>query len=371
MTQVLVKEATLAARTVLIGSTEAYSGKSAAILGLAEFMRRDGLRVTYGKPIGACMEGDCLSDGLDPDIQFMADTLELSAEEIPPVLLRLDEAAIRDRIAHPDTEPFAEALSSYGRDIDTDIVLLEGPGTLHEGELFGMSLQHMADRIGAKVVLIARYDSILIADSLLVARQQLQHHLAGVIVNDVPADELDTVNGEIVPFLEQRGIPILGVLPTNRILRSISVGELVHQLEARILCCGDRLDLMVEEFTIGAMNVNSALKYFRKAQHQAVITGGDRTDIQLAALETSTHCLILTGQLPPSALILSRAEELEVPILSVDLDTLTTVERIERVFGQVRLHEAVKVRCIQELILKNCDMRRLYDALDLALPLAS
>lgn len=361
----------MAARTILIGSTEAYSGKSAAILGLAEFMRRDGLRVTYGKPIGACMEGDCLSNGLDPDIQFMADTLNLSADDIPPVLLRMDEAAVRDRIAHPDTEPFAEALKAYGRDIDTDVAILEGPGTLYEGELFGMSLHQMAAGMGAKVVLIARYDSVLIADALLVAQRQLQEHLAGVIINDVPEDEATRVAAEIVPYLEHKGIPILGVLPTNRILRSISVGELVHRLEARILCCEDRLDLMVEEFTIGAMNVNSALKYFRKAQHQAVITGGDRTDIQLAALETSTHCLILTGQLPPSALILARAEELEVPILSVDLDTLTTVERIERVFGQVRLHEAVKVRCIQELILKNCNLSRLYTALDLALPIAS
>jgi len=34
--------------------------------------------------------------------------------------------------------------------------------------------------------------------------------------------------------------------------------------------------------------------------------------------------LILTGQLPPTSFIL--AEELEIPILSVDLDTLTTVE---------------------------------------------
>ncbi|MEO0802812.1 MAG: phosphotransacetylase family protein [Cyanobacteria bacterium J06642_2] len=361
----------MAARTILIGSTEAYSGKSAAILGLAEFMRRDGLRVTYGKPIGACMEGDCLSNGLDPDIQFMADTLDLSPDDIPPVLLRLDEDAVRDRIAHPDAEPFAEALQSYCQGIDTDVAILEGPGTLHEGELFGMSLRHMAARMGAKVVLIARYESILITDALLVAGQQLQEHLAGVIINDVSEDAAAKVADEIVPYLEQKGIPILGVLPANRILRSISVAELVHQLEARILCCEDRLDLMVEEFTIGAMNVNSALKYFRKAQHQAVITGGDRTDIQLAALETSTHCLILTGQLPPSALILARAEELEVPILSVDLDTLTTVERIERVFGQVRLHEAVKVRCIQELILKNCDLSRLYTALELVLPVAS
>jgi BioD-like phosphotransacetylase family protein len=39
---------------------------------------------------------------------------------------------------------------------------------------------------------------------------------------------------------------------------------LVHQLKAEVLCRSDRLDLMVESLAIGAMNVNAAVKYFRK-----------------------------------------------------------------------------------------------------------
>ena len=36
---------------------------------------------------------------------------------------------------------------------------------------------------------------------------------------------------------------------------------------------------------VGAMSVESALSYFRRKPNKAVITGGDRADIQLAALE--------------------------------------------------------------------------------------
>jgi len=113
------------------------------------------------------------------------------------------------------------------------------------------------------------------------------------------------------------------------------------------------------------MNVNSALKYFRKGKHMAVVTGGDRTDIQMAALETSTHCLILTGKIPPQPLIVNRAEELEIPILSVDLDTLTTVEIIDRAFGQVRLRESIKAQCIQQLMAEHFDIERLMNLLGL------
>jgi BioD-like phosphotransacetylase family protein len=98
----------------------------------------------------------------------------------------------------------------------------------------------------------------------------------------------------------------------------------------------------------------------------AVITGGDRTDLQLAALETSTNCLILTGRVPPQSLILSRAEDLEIPILSVELDTLTTVEIVDRTFGSVRLQEPIKVQCIQQLIQEHFALDRLINKLELS-----
>ncbi|HEY9909723.1 MAG TPA: phosphotransacetylase family protein, partial [Thermosynechococcaceae cyanobacterium] len=156
-----------------------------------------------------------------------------------------------------------------------------------------------------------------------------------------------------------------GLLPRSALLRSVSVRELVKQLKAEVLCCADRLDLMVETLSIGAMNVNSALKYFRKGRNMAVVTGGDRADIQLAAMETSTHCLILTGQMPPLPSILSRAEDLEIPVLSVDLDTLTTVEIVDRAFGQVRLHEPIKVQCICQMMAEHFEIDRLLRELDL------
>ena len=69
---------------------------------------------------------------------------------------------------------------------------------------------------------------------------------------------------------------------------------------------------------------------FRKQTNKAVITSGDRADIQLAALETSTTCLILTGNLRPSPLIVKQADEFDVAVLLVRSNTLETVEAVER-----------------------------------------
>ncbi|MEN9226861.1 MAG: phosphotransacetylase family protein [Thermostichus sp. HHBFW_bins_43] len=360
---------------LLIGSTEPFSGKSAAALGLAKHLQQQGIKVTYGKPIGSCMTEDCSLEGGDPDMRFVAESLRLTMGQMPPMLLQLNGDSLLAQMKQspgelPPEHPVAPLLE-FVKGSPADLVLLEGPADLYEGELFGLSLAKMAQALEAPVLLISRYHSPLAVDSILAAHAQLGSHLAGVLLNDVPQNQMQQVKTVIQLFLEAQGIPVLGILPSHRILRSISVGELARQLDAEVLCCPDRLDLMVEDIAVGAMNVNSALKYFRKSDHKAVITGGDRTDIQLAALETSTLCLILTGKLPLDPRIQSRAEELEVPILSVDLDTFTTINRIERVFGQIRLHEEVKVRCIQELMSSNFDFSRLYDHLGLTQSLVS
>ncbi|MCC5626413.1 phosphotransacetylase family protein [Nostoc sp. CHAB 5715] len=217
----------------------------------------------------------------------------------------------------------------------------------------------------AGVLLVSRYKSLLSVEALLAAKGRVGDRLIGIVINDIPVTQLEAVDTLLRPFLEQQGIPVLAMLPNSDLLRSVSVGELVKQLKADVLCRNDRMDLLVESLAIGAMNVNSAVKYFRKRRNMAVVTGGDRVEIQQAALETSTQCLILTGQLPPPPFILSRAEDLEIPILSVDLDTLTTVEIVDRTFGQVRVHEPIKVQYIRKLMSEHFDIDRLLSKLDL------
>ncbi|NJN85728.1 MAG: phosphotransacetylase family protein [Leptolyngbyaceae cyanobacterium SL_7_1] len=347
---------------LIIGSPEAYSGKSAAVLGIATQLRHRGLEISYGKPVGTCLN-QSQADEMDEDVRLMAEVLALPSNRLQPTLLFLDETTIAKRIQAKEQIDYLQLLRQSMWTDGVDLVLLEGPGTLEEGRLFNLSLVQMAEAIDAGIILVTRFHSGLMVDALLTAKHQLGDRLVGILINDIPTDQAEMAEAHIRPFLETHGIRVLAALPRNNVLRSVSVTELVHQLDAQVLCRPDRLDLMVESLKIGAMNVNAALKYFRKAHNMAVVTGGDRTDIQLAALETSTHCLILTGQIPPSDQVLARAEDLEVPILSVDLDTLTAVEIIDRTFGQVRLHEPIKVQCIRQLMEQHLDLDRLVATL--------
>lgn len=345
---------------LLIASSEPYTGKSATILGIAHQLKQKGIKIGYGKPIGTCFtESDNLQD--EQDLQFISQTLDLSEQQIKSPFLLLNQKTITDYLTNSIN--YQEQLIDYCSSIQAELILLEGAGNLTQGALFHLSTSEIADKVNAFVILVIKYDSLLIVDQILSAKQILGDHLIGVLVNSIPLEQLDMMEDTLKPFFQKQGIDILGVLPTNRLLQSVSVRELVSQLNARVLCRDDRLDLMVESLTVGAMNVNSALEYFRQRQNMAVVTGGDRTDLQLAALESSTNCLILTGHTPPQQLILARAEDLEIPILTVDFDTLTTVEIVDRCFGTVRLHESIKVECMQNLIEEHFNVDQLLTKL--------
>ncbi|MDJ1172036.1 phosphotransacetylase family protein [Roseofilum sp. BLCC_M154] len=347
---------------LLIGSLESYSGKSATLLGIGAQLQERGLDIAYGKPLSTG-NGNLMGKGMDEDGAFIAQILGLPTDRLYPTLISMDRQTIEGQLTEAVPGDPQVGFQQHYPTTPGQLVLLEGPGTLDEGRLFGLSLGQMADRLSAGIVLVIPCDVQQIIDRALSAKERLGDRLLGIIVNDITRELIEPFAQHYVPYLEAQGIPILGQLPRSNLLRSISVQELVERLEATVVCRDDRLDLMVESLRIGAMNVNSALKYFRKGENMAVVTGGDRTDIQLAALETSTQCLILTGHLSPSELIISRAEELEIPILTVDLDTLTTVEIIDNAFGTVPIHEPVKAKCISELVAAHVDLDRLLGCL--------
>ncbi|WP_320667272.1 phosphotransacetylase family protein [Prochlorococcus sp. MIT 1307] len=359
-------------RTLMIGSCEPFSGKSAFVLGIARQLLAANQEIRLGKPLATSLEfevdyEDFSSEKplIDDDVRFIGETLGLSEQQLIPSLAHLAPASADQRLANSDVNAGSSLdLLRERLDIPFDgINILEAAGSLHEGLVYGLSLGQLARGLNAQVILVHLWQDSCSVDALLAAKEQLGDNLVGIVLNAVNPDDVQALQSSLVPSLEALGFRVLGVMPRSPLLRSVTVGELVRRLEARILCCSERVELMVETLSIGAMSVNSAMEFFRKRRNMAVVTGADRTDIQLAALEASTQCLILTGAGEPLLQLIHRAEELEVPLLKVDHDTLSTVEVIEQAFGHVRLHEAVKASYAFRLVEEHCDLNRLFSTL--------
>ncbi|MBN2374376.1 phosphotransacetylase family protein [bacterium] len=353
--------------SLYIGSTSPYSGKSLICIGLGRQFEKDGLGIGYFKPVGYSLTREA-GQITDENAVFVKQALSLDEplDELCPVIVTQDMIiqAYKGKVAGLDKKVM-EAHKRLSK--DKDIVLIGGGKNIYDGAFLGVSGISIIKRLDARVILVDKYEEDVYIDCVLAVKEALEDRLAGVIMNRVSREDEGCLKRRAVPFLEERGIPVLGMLPYDSLLNAVTVGELKEILNGEIICCEDRVDDLVESFSVGAMNVDSALKYFRLKKNKAVITGGDRSDIQLAALETSVKCLLLTGNLYPNDIIINQAEERNVPIMIVKNDTFSTIEECERILGRIRIRDERKVKRAVDMVREHIQFERVYEILGLSL----
>lgn len=349
-------------KALYITAVVTFSGKTALALGIGLKLQEAGRKVGYFKPVS---DQPFLVNGkvVDEDAEFVRQTLKLDtpAHELSPIII--DDALFTTIIEGRNTRDFAAEVNQAYRQLGAgkDVLLVEGGSSLREGYAVGMSVNSVAETLDLPTLGVVRYrDGLKLVDDILSLKVRMGARVLGVVINAVPLDALDTVKNKVVPFLEKQGITVYGVLPHTQSLMSISVGELVSITGASVLTANANPGKMVENLSVGAMSVEAALPRFRRMLNKAVITGGDRADIQAAALETSTSALILTGNLQPSSTIVQRAEELGVPVLMVTGSTMETVEAVEKVFGKTRMASPEKLAHFLSIIDKHLDTARLF-----------
>jgi BioD-like phosphotransacetylase family protein len=185
----------------------------------------------------------------------------------------------------------------------------------------------------------------------------------GIIFNNTCMERMNFVKEKVVPYFERKGVKVLGVIPRNKALQTISAREIAEGLNGQVLAGKGNMDVTVDNIVVGAMAPDSAIKVFRRKHNRAVITGGDRADLQMAALEVRMRIIILSGNLYPSAPVLGRAEELGVPVILTPDDTTTLVDRMEKLLRSVRVKNVQKIDLMKNMFDENVDTEKIIKAL--------
>ena len=353
-------------RTIVITSTKPYTGKSSLAVALITYLADRGLDVGYFKPYGTMpvTEGDLVTD---EDALYVNRVVRRPSDlaDVCPVVRSqgLIETVLITGSAPIGPDHVRAAFDRCAS--DRDVMIVEGPTEPSQGTCVGLHAQAVAELLDAPVLLIDRPRPTDLPEDALWVCEQLRDRLGGVVLNGVDESRLAVVRERVAPFLERRGIPVFGVIGMDPTLGSVTVSDIVDALGGTVLTAPEALEDTVESFMVGAMGQDKALRFFRRKANKAVITGGDRADVQLAALETSTRCIVLTGNQLPGATVMSRAEELGVPMVLVDTDTLTAVERMETLFGRIHLHDPVKAARIRTMFERDVDIPRLLAAFGL------
>ncbi|MCJ7639212.1 MAG: DRTGG domain-containing protein [Euryarchaeota archaeon] len=234
---------------------------------------------------------------------------------------------------------------------DKQAVLLEGTKDISTGFLHNVSSIQIAKLLNAEILLVTDIYSLDMVAMTKLLLDKLKVKLKGVVLNQSQDPQFEN-------YMIKRGIKILGSIPFLTELKALHANEIAEELGGEVIVEGE--DHPIERILIGAMTPESALKYFRTAPAKAVITGGDRADIQLAALSTSTSCLVLTGGLYPANHVIARAQELGVSVVLVNLDTLTAAERLERLTARIDPFDSQKINLIKETVKQNLDTEAIW-----------
>jgi len=331
---------------LIVASMRKSSGKTSVIVGLAKALEK---RIGYTKPFG---------DRLlyrkkrlwDYDAALMTDIFGL--EENPEEMsIGFDSSKLRYMYDKDSVKKkLLEVISDIGA--DKDVVFIEGGKDVGYGISVYLDAISLTRYINGKVIFVISGDDDRIMDDIILLKNYLHMvdiNFGGVIFNKV--DDVEDFKNVHLANITDMGIKVAGIIPFREELTHFSVNYLAERLVAKVLTGEGGLTNTVKNVFVGAMSTSTALNYppFQK-KDKVIITGGDRSDMILASLETNAVGVILTGNILPPQNILSKASAQNVPLLLVPSDTYQTAKQIDDLEPLLTKDDTEKIAMWEHLV---------------------
>lgn len=347
---------------LLIASKDA-AGKTALCAIIGRKLLSQGKKVGYFSPVRLSPKSN--TNGCN-NATFIKEVLELeeSSEQLFPLCLSSSE--LWQSLTDTPEDFVKKVKKNYaGISKGKDIVIIEGLGGLTTDSISTLACYKVTEALDAKVIVLLRYSTTLAPSDIARLTEELGQRLLGVVINFVPESKLVATKQNITISFQKAGIKVLGIIPEVRSLLGISVKELSEALDGDILTCTEKTDEIVENIMLGAMTLDSGIDYFNRKKDKAAIIRSERADMQLAALQTPTKCLVLTNNTKPLATVVAESESKHVPVMVVSKDTTATIIDVERALANSVFNNPRKLRKLEEILDKSFDFKSLYSALGL------
>ena len=316
-------------------SAEEAAGKTAICAGLGKFLQGNGKKVGFLKPVGE-------RSGADGDAAFLKRVLGLP-EAVETLCPPANDAG-KIRTAYDQ--------ASQGK----DVIIVEGKMGPGADDALTLTAYETARKLEARVIAVEAYSGQ--ASRFIDGYKGFGKNLLGIVLNKVPKSLLKRVQDEASRQFTGGGMTFLGALPEDRVLFAITVGELADSVQGKILNNPEKSAELVESFMLGALVVDSGLDYFGRKSDKAALVRGDRPDMQLAALETSTRCLVLSNSnQPPIYNVFQKAENRGIPIISTGKAAGDIVTIIDGALSNGRFGQEKKLTKLTEMIKQHLNLK--------------
>ena len=329
------------AKKIFLAGAGIKLGKTVIALGLA--MNYSG-KVGYYKPFG---ETQIKADGMmiEQDALLMSKVLNIeSGDKLSPFVYD---------IYNPMT--MEDIIGRYNELAkDKNLMIIEGGREPSTGFAHNLSNTDIARELDIPLIVVSTtsrqsLDMIAVTKGLC---EQKGLEMLGVIFNKAE-------NGPR-KFLEDRGIRVLGEVPMIPSLLTFNIQEILNTIDAKVIAGASGMGRVVETVMLGTGTIQSAAEQMRKLKRKALITGGDRTELLIAALSTDTSCIIVAGGKRPATTVTTRADELGIPVIMTDEQTIRITDVIELLIARIDPEDRTKIDQIRESVHNGIDLRAIW-----------
>ncbi len=341
--------------TLIIASLRSSVGKTSVIIGLAVAARK---KIGYMKPFGDRL---LYSKKRLWDYDAALITHIYNLEEDPDTLsIGFDHSKLRYMYTKESIKEKVIEMATRMGD-GKDLLIVEGGKSISYGHSVNLDSLSLARYLKGRLLFVISGDDDTILDDIMFVKENVDLSgitFAGIIVNKV--QNLDDFQERFMPEMSRAGINVAGVIPFEKELTYFTLRYLADRLFAKVLTAEGNLDRTIKNIFIGAMSGNVAKnKPLFKKEAKLIITGGDRSDMILAALEKDAAGIILTNNILPPSQIIAQAEERGTPMLLVTPDTYQVERQIEHLEPLLTKDDTHKIELMQRLVSSHVNLSAL------------
>jgi BioD-like phosphotransacetylase family protein len=214
--------------------------------------------------------------------------------------------------------------------------------------------------MGGKLIIVVSGDEGTVIDDITFVKKNVDMSNIdyGVVINKV--SNLEDYKGNQLRDIKEMGIDVLGVIPFEPGLTQVPVSYIAEKLQARVIGGEGGLSQRVKHVFVGAMSGDSAARLpLWKKENKLVLTGGDRSDMIVAALEKTTSAIVLTNNTIPPQNLIAKACDMNIPLLLVPFDTYQAARQIDDMIPLLTRDDTERIELLKNLIEQNVDINEI------------
>jgi BioD-like phosphotransacetylase family protein len=370
----LTKPTNVITRRIFVAATRMNDGKTTACLGLFAALQHLYPRVGFIKPVGQrYVEVAGLKVDEDSYLLDMIYNVHVPIESMSPITI--DPTFTRRFLANPE-ETYAQLVDKICRAFDRvswekDFTLIEGTGHAGVGSVFELSNARVARILDAKVILVCPggigrpVDEIALNKALF---DKVGVEIIGAILNKVEADKIPQIAHYAGLGLARLGVPLLGVLPVQKMLSAPNLSQVAEEIGGRWLNArGTGVHERILRVVVGAMTAKGIIDHLQPGN--LLITPGDRDDVILAAISATSISgtkaiagIILTNDILPHPKLLELLAQTDLPVIAAREDAYTITSEIHNMTVKTQPQDTDKIPVIKQLVTEHVDMNKLLAA---------